>query len=114
MVAATAQALPLVASVQQIRGTPLIQPHHQLGQHSHRGERANYWPWGEIQQQPKLRFFLTQVWTYMQEYEQELPTNLAKVRIVTMALEGKVGERMVALHNEANELHNFNSLMAVL
>lgn len=50
----------------------------------------------------------------MQEYEQELPTNLAKVRIVTMALEGKVGERMVALHNEANELHNFNSLMAVL
>lgn len=47
-------------------------------------------PGGEFNGNPKLlAFFLTQVWTYMQEYEADLKTNPAKVRIVTMALEAK-------------------------
>lgn len=48
----------------------------------------------------QLAFFLTQVWTYMQEYGTDLLNNPAKVRIVTMALEGKAAELIVVLHDD--------------
>lgn len=62
----------------------------------------------------QLAFFLTQVWTDMQEYGANLPNNQAIVRIITMALEDETGEWIVALHDDAAELHNFDRFMAVL
>lgn len=39
-----------------------------------------------------LAFILTQLWTYMEEYGANLPTHLAKVKIVIMALEGETAD----------------------
>lgn len=56
-----------------------------------------------------------QVWSYMVEYGPEIPTGGAKVRCVTMALEGPAAQWMVILHNDnASELRNFNRFMTVL
>lgn len=46
-----------------------------------------------------LGFFLPQIWNYMQEYEGELGSETAKVRCVTVALEGAAAKWMVSLHN---------------
>lgn len=52
---------------------------------------------------------------YMQEYGQELPSEGARVRVITLALEGARDRWMVTLHNaNAPELQNFNCFMAVL
>lgn len=57
----------------------------------------------------QLAFFLTQVLTYMQEYGNEIPTEGAKVRVITLVLEGAAARWMVTLHNtNAAELRNFN------
>lgn len=52
-----------------------------------------------------LGFFLAQVWNYMQEYRGELGSETAKVRCVTMVLEGATAEWMVSLHSD-NALPN--------
>lgn len=46
-----------------------------------------------------LGFFLSQVLTYMQEYGRNFPTQGARVRVVTLALEGAAARWMVTLHN---------------
>lgn len=48
----------------------------------------------------QLAFFLTQVWTYMQEYGGDLPIEGANVWCVILALERAAVEWMVALHNK--------------
>lgn len=40
---------------------------------------------GDLQQ---LRFFLVHILTYMQEYGGDFPTQRARVRVITLALEG--------------------------
>lgn len=65
--------------------------------------------WVKFGSDPKqLAFFLTQVWTYMQEYGGYLPIEGTKVWCVTLALETAAVGLMVALHNkDAPELHNW-------
>lgn len=63
----------------------------------------------------QLRFFLAHILTYMQEYGPEIPTEGAKVRSVTLALEGATAHWMVTVHNaNAPELRNFNQFITVL
>lgn len=47
----------------------------------------------------QLGFFLAHVLTYMQEYGHKIPTEGARVRMVTLALEGAADRWMVTLHN---------------
>lgn len=62
----------------------------------------------------QLGFFLVQVWTYMVEYGSEIPTKEAKVRCVTMVLEGPAAQWMVFLHNDNSlELRNLNHFIAI-
>lgn len=51
----------------------------------------------------------------MQEYGHKIPMEGARVRIVTLALEGGIARWMVTLHNvNALELRNFNRFMTAL
>lgn len=55
------------------------------------------------------------MWTYMQEYGADLPTEGAKVQIMTLVLEEEAEEWIVTFHNnDAAELHNFNRFMGAL
>lgn len=55
------------------------------------------------------------MFSYMEEYTANLPTNPAKVLCVTMALEGEAVEWLMALHDDAVvELHHFNQFMCAL
>uniref|UniRef100_A0A8C5SLW0 DUF4939 domain-containing protein n=1 Tax=Laticauda laticaudata TaxID=8630 RepID=A0A8C5SLW0_LATLA len=59
-----------------------------------------------------LGIFLAQVWSYMEEYREDFPSEAAKVRGVTRALEGTAAEWMVTLHNDnAPQLMNYNLFM---
>lgn len=63
----------------------------------------------------RLGFFLVHVLIYMQKYGHEIPTEGAKLRVVTLALEGAAASWMVTLHNaNAPELRNFNRFMTAL
>lgn len=47
--------------------------------------------------EPKqLRFFLTQVWNYVQEYRADMATKVAQVWCMTMVLEATAAEWMVS------------------
>lgn len=62
----------------------------------------------------QLGFFLAHVLTYMQVYGKSLPNN-AKIRVITLALEGTAAWWMVTLYNcNAPELWNFNHFMTAL
>lgn len=55
-----------------------------------------------------LGFFITHIWTYTQQYRVDVATKGAKLRVVTLALEGATAKWMVILHSDdALELHNF-------
>lgn len=63
----------------------------------------------------QLGFFLGHILTYMQVYRRTLPSEDARVRIVTLALEGAAACWMVTLHNsDAPELRKFNRFMLAL
>lgn len=87
-----------------------------------RSERYKSWRQGDHQHEHKapplrekfnrdlqqLGFFLAHVLIYMEEYGCEIPTEGAKVRVVTLALEGAAARWMVTLHNaNTPELQNF-------
>lgn len=63
----------------------------------------------------QIGLFLAHILTYMQEYSHEIPSEGARVRVVTLALEGTSARWMVTLH-KANtlELWNFNQFMTAL
>lgn len=63
----------------------------------------------------QLGFLLAQVLTYVQEYGDKIPIKGAKVRVITLALEGAAVRWMVTLHNgNAPELRNFNRFMSAM
>lgn len=63
----------------------------------------------------QLGFFPAHVLTYMQEYRSEIRTEGAKVRCITLALEGAAARWMATLHSvNTPELRNFDNFMTVL
>lgn len=55
---------------------------------------------------------LAHILTYVQEYGQEIPTEGAKVRSVTLGLEGAIAHWMMTLHNvNAPKLYDSISLV---
>lgn len=61
----------------------------------------------------QLGFFLAQIWNYIQEYGTEVGMEKARVRHVTMVLEGTAAEWMVSLHNDnAPQLWDYSHFRA--
>lgn len=62
-----------------------------------------------------MGFLLSHILTYMQDYGWEVPSEVAWVRVIMLAMEGAAARRMVTLNNaEVPELQNFTRFMAAL
>lgn len=61
-----------------------------------------------------LEYYLTQVWEFMVQYEPNFPNDEARVRCITVVLEGEADNWLMVLHDaDAEELYDFNFVVAL-